>query len=263
MDRISSASRAFAIPELLESVLSHLPTRDLLLLQRVARLWKTTIEQSLPLRQSLFLEPTVPDTAWLLQSGRDPSETNSPQTFRIGPLAAQQVPANRIQADQLNDRKSHCFQSTLNDLLIERGHWRPLSLHERAQNGETVRLSRPRCPVLGSGLRMFLTQPPCCHLSLWLNWGRPIQIHNGEGIRFEEVLREIADSPILPYLPHIFMQLQDVVCLSDADEKQVEKLMTTSQSFDEALDDNTVDDTALERPTVGRTQGRIYMWRND
>lgn len=52
--------RIFSIPELFETVLFHLPLRNLLLVQSVCRQWKKTIDDSPALQQKLFFRP-VPD----------------------------------------------------------------------------------------------------------------------------------------------------------------------------------------------------------
>lgn len=45
------------IPELLEAILLHLPTRDLLLSQGVSRHWKEIVDESIALQRALFFEP--------------------------------------------------------------------------------------------------------------------------------------------------------------------------------------------------------------
>ena len=47
----------FSIPELVHSILLHLPVRDLLRVQRVCRLWKETTDHSLALQRKLFFVP--------------------------------------------------------------------------------------------------------------------------------------------------------------------------------------------------------------
>ena len=260
---MGSAARTFALPELLEVILISLPTKDLLLLQRVAKLWKATVAKSSALRQALFLEPIAAHTAWVLCNETRLEGAGSVQYFRLGQQVIQQLPVESLDEEQLQNRRAWRTQARLNELLAGRGHWRPLSLADRTQQGEGVRLSRPKCPVLGSGLRMFLTQPPCCHLSLWLNWGRPLYVYNESGIRLEDVLREIQNAPILPYLPQIFMQLQDVICLTDAEEKHIADSLADRKSLDGKVNDDTIEVIEITEPVSQRTEGRVYMWRND
>ena len=260
---MDAAAIVLGLPELLESILLQLPTRDLLVLQRVARLWKITVEQSSVLRQTLFLEPVAYKTAWIVRNELYEDGIASCQSFKLGRKVVYQVPGDRVDEEQLKEQGKYSFKSMLNELVLKRGHWRPLSLEERAQQGEGVRLSRPKCSVLGSGLSMYLTQPPCCYLSLWLNWGRPIYVHKEEGIRLEDVLREIQGAPILPYLPHIFMQLQDVICLTDAEEDHVANGMEDKSPERNDSEHQRVDSTVTEAPARQQIEGRIYMWRNE
>ncbi|KAL4887230.1 hypothetical protein BJY04DRAFT_175423 [Aspergillus karnatakaensis] len=53
-----ATSRVFLLPELLEPILSHLPQRDLLLMQRVNHQWKVVITRSQFLQQQLFFKPS-------------------------------------------------------------------------------------------------------------------------------------------------------------------------------------------------------------
>ena len=53
----SAAERVFGTVELLESILTHLSSRDLLLSQRTVRSFRDTIQGSVILRRKLFLEP--------------------------------------------------------------------------------------------------------------------------------------------------------------------------------------------------------------
>ena len=52
---MTTESRIFAIPELLENILLHLPERDLLLAQRVNRSFRDVITASVHLQRKLFL----------------------------------------------------------------------------------------------------------------------------------------------------------------------------------------------------------------
>lgn len=51
------ALQVFNTVELLESILLHLPTKDVLLAQRVSKSWKGTVTGSLRLQKALFLVP--------------------------------------------------------------------------------------------------------------------------------------------------------------------------------------------------------------
>ena len=55
--------------ELLESILHNLPTKDLLLAQRVCRQWKQAIERSPKLQRALFFLPVEIDLLTLQKDG--------------------------------------------------------------------------------------------------------------------------------------------------------------------------------------------------
>ena len=53
---VSLASKAFAIPEILEAILLQLPMQQIYTVQRVCRAFKLLTETSVPLRRKIFLE---------------------------------------------------------------------------------------------------------------------------------------------------------------------------------------------------------------
>lgn len=59
----TAAQKTLAIPELLELILLEIPTRELILSQRVNRIFKTTIRNSTKIQQKFFLKlkPKRPD----------------------------------------------------------------------------------------------------------------------------------------------------------------------------------------------------------
>jgi hypothetical protein len=56
-DTMSAQESVLALPELLESILLHLPLKDLLFAQKVSRQWQTVIATSPPIQQALFFAP--------------------------------------------------------------------------------------------------------------------------------------------------------------------------------------------------------------
>ena len=222
-----SASKAFAIPELLEAILLHLTTRDLLLSQRVAKNWKSTISASRLLRQALFLEPIPAQTAWIARLRRDEEVLEEPNTFELGKFTVTQLPASQlpnIQDDEVTTTHT-ALHVRLNTLLHTRGHWKQLTLDDRIERGEGLRLGRTKSKIRGYGAEMFLTQPPCTEILLWVNWGRPSRICRAEGVRFGDVLEQVESAPVLPYLPHLFMLAKGCVALTEEEERVVgEKL---------------------------------------
>ena len=220
-----SASKAFAIPELLEAILLHLTTRDLLLSQRVAKTWKPTISASRLLRQALFLEPIPAQTAWIARQRRNEEVLEEANTFEMGKFTVTQLPASQLQGNEEDETIHTALHVHLNTLLHTRGHWKQLTLDDRIERGEGLRLGRTKSKIRGYGAEMFLTQPPCTEILLWVNWGRPSLICNEDGVRFRDVLEKVESAPVLPYLPHLFMQAKGCVALTEEEERVVgEKL---------------------------------------
>lgn len=161
-----SAPEVFAIPELLESILLLLPTEDLLISQRVSRTWKTTIDGSKRLRQALFVEAIPPQTAWIARPHSEDGEVlpeEQPDSFKVDKYTVTPVPASSLpqstpedQADSFTLTSHLC---TLNTLLHHRGHWKQMTLADRIERGEGLRLGRTQKKILGFGRQMFLTQP--------------------------------------------------------------------------------------------------------
>lgn len=226
METIQTTSAVLSVPELLEIVLLHLSAKDLLLSQRVARLWRQTVQRSKYLRQALFLESVEPTTAWVLQRGDIEVVRAGP--FSLGSKIVREVSAEDINNVQVPDQTGYSYKAVLNDLLLRPGHWRHLSLDDRAQNGEGACLVKFRAPVTDATRAMFLTHPPCTHMLLWLTWGEPEEISNPSGIRLGDVLRKVEAAPRIPYLKDIFMRLKGVVCPTREDEKSIKESFVTN-----------------------------------
>ena len=77
----------FQTTELLELILSFLPTKNLLLSQRVCTKWQADIAKSKPLQQALFFTPREEVSiriAWMeFQDGRDDSVPVEPDVIEI------------------------------------------------------------------------------------------------------------------------------------------------------------------------------------
>ena len=54
LESITARSKAFAIPELLETILAHLPARDLLMCESINKTWHDVIKKSKTLQEKLF-----------------------------------------------------------------------------------------------------------------------------------------------------------------------------------------------------------------
>ena len=64
-----AAARVCSLPELLELVLFELPTRDLLLAQRVCQTWQAVISGSPKLQRALYFEPVAGDQTGMHEKG--------------------------------------------------------------------------------------------------------------------------------------------------------------------------------------------------
>lgn len=217
------ASRVFAIPELLEAILILLPPEDILTVQRVAKAWKQTIDASRRLPQALFIEPMAPETSWIAQL-REDDDQPEPNAFKVGRYTVTQLPTT-----QTHEVYSATPQITtkvqLNTLLHHRGHWKHMTLDDRIERGEGLRLGRTKKKIFGYGRQMFLTQPPCKEVLIWIDWGQPRRVYSEEGVRFGQVLEVTEGEGVgtVAYLPHIFMLAKGVIALTEAEEEMVER----------------------------------------
>ena len=71
--QLTAAQKVFAVRELLESILLLLPTRDLLLSQRVNRFFRNTITGSSLLQEALFLRATPADSDGIINRDPEPN----------------------------------------------------------------------------------------------------------------------------------------------------------------------------------------------
>ena len=69
MSSDASASKAFDIPEVLETILQDLPLSDLLLAQRVSRAWKGMITCSPKLQKALFFRLAIEEPLYFINKG--------------------------------------------------------------------------------------------------------------------------------------------------------------------------------------------------
>ena len=222
------ASRVFAIPELLESILLLLPTADILISQRVAKTWKTTIDGSKRLRQALFIEAVPPQTAWVARKSEDVEPIEGPNTFRCDRYIVTQVAASAV--PECHDAKTRIpIHVCLNTVLHQRGHWKHMSLDDRIERGEGLRLGRTKKKILGYGRQMYLTQPPCNEVFIWIDWGQPQRIFNETGVRFWQVLEITEQAGTVLYLPHMFMLAKGVIALTESEEGMVERELVKAE----------------------------------
>ena len=217
------AARVFAIPELLEAILILLQPQDILISQRVARTWNKTIYGSKRIRQALFVEPEPVKRAWVSRLHVDDEEAGESNSFKVGKYAVTQISAKQLSQlqDVPNEHERISIKAQLNTMLHVRGHWKHMTLDDRIERGEGLRLGRTKKNILGYGRQMFLTQPPCKEVFIWTDWGQSKRVYNEDGVRFWQVLEITEQATVTAYLPHMFMLAKGVIALTEAEEEMV------------------------------------------
>lgn len=193
----SAAERVFCIPELLETILLNLSTKDLLLSQRTVRAFRYTIQGSVRLRRKLFLEPE-----WNLEGrlfdawsnnnrpGRKPE--NNRLLLRAFPGCYPTITLV-IMNDGTNAQQG---QMTLSNGQsgIKRGseQWSwdvCISFAANRRPNVSPAVHYPEA----SWRKMFLSQPPCKELYLVRRWQRSINpaIVRPGGITMGDFLDEV------------------------------------------------------------------------
>lgn len=195
MSSPTAATRTFALPELLEQILLHLPQRDLLLDQRVSRPFHNTISSSPKLQRALFFAP-------------DPFLPSSPITY-LNPTTGTTSAHTRPQNNRLLLRAFPGVYPTVSPVLVN-----------LPPSREDLNLGRPgpeswswdlciSFPATGSALpaetsaatayegaswrRMFLSQPPCKQLHLVRRWRKNpmVAIEREGGITMGDFVGEV------------------------------------------------------------------------
>jgi len=198
----SPAERVFYIPELLETVLMNLSTKDLLLSQRTSRAFRHTVQGSVRLRRKLFMEPD-----WNLEGrlfdawshnnrpGRKPENnrlllrafpgcypTITLVILNDGPDAEQGEPSN---SNGVNGIKRGSEQWSWDVCISFPADQKPTA---------KPAVDYPEA----SWRRMLLSQPPCKSLHLVRRWQRSVNpaIIRPDGITMGDFFDEVTkDSP--------------------------------------------------------------------
>jgi len=105
-----------SVPELLETVLYHLPLTDLLLAQRVSRTWRAAIQQSPKLQRALFITP-VPDK--MLVPGIQPRNTAA-CADRLVCDRESRDPASRLVGRPLSHESHDRWDLSLRSIIVNR-----------------------------------------------------------------------------------------------------------------------------------------------
>lgn len=190
----SPITRVFAIPELLEMILQHLPPKDLLLSQRTCRDFHATTQGSIRLRRKLFLEPD-----WNL-------EGRVFDAYKPGNKPGRKPDNNRLLLRAFPGCYPTITLVILRDGISASGQTTFSAGGRREEWSWDVCMSFPadRLPEIqpavtypeASWRQMFLSQPPCKSLYLVRRWqrGRHPAITREFGVRmgdfFEEVTKE-------------------------------------------------------------------------
>ncbi|KAK4624808.1 uncharacterized protein CLAFUR5_05395 [Fulvia fulva] len=174
----SAAARMFALPELLELVLSNLGTKDLLLSQRTCRSFRDTIEGSIRLKRKLFLEPD-----WNLEGrvfdayskanrpGRKPE--NNSLLLRAFPGCYPTITLV-IVSDGADGGQTTLSPSSAGKGRRGSEHWSwdvCISFPADRKPHRSPAVDYPEA----SWRRMYLSQPPCQSLFLVRRWQRSIR----------------------------------------------------------------------------------------
>jgi hypothetical protein len=123
---MDATKRTLAIPELLEIILSHLPIRDLLLGQRVCRLWQQCITASSLLQQRLFFK-SKPMPENVTETGGDGGPKHH-TLWETNPLLATILPTVKLPHEEFH--KDFEFSSWMrpeeeNDMRFRKAIMRP------------------------------------------------------------------------------------------------------------------------------------------
>ncbi|PPJ53149.1 hypothetical protein CBER1_11666 [Cercospora berteroae] len=191
----SAAERALSVAELLERILLSLPTRDILLDQRVSKFWKELVRNSPKLQQALFYQPDYSDTeTWTAINWSDIEDDEECLVLEaVTPKAMKEGPESRWHRKFVTGRSNELLleyiDASLND-IPETGlskfliwdhesctHLLPLgnsSGHQEAERSVPfVVQPRNRKPTdvnfKPSWSGMLLTQPPSTEIE-FSNW---------------------------------------------------------------------------------------------
>ena len=226
-----AAAKLFAIPELLETILLLLQPKELLTIQRVSKTFQTTICSLPAIRRLLFLDPITETEAWVARpwTERPRGEAWQPesQSFMIGRYTVLQLPMHEALSTPVWTWHGQSHRVAIKVMLnpsipgLSLGHWKAMTLADRLEKGEGLRMERSQRKILGLGREMFLTQPPCKEVHVWANWNQPKLVRDDVGVRLGQVLEFIDGVDAPAYMPYVFMLAKGVIALTAEDESMV------------------------------------------
>ena len=152
----SAASKVFNTVELLESILLELPCKDIVLAQRVSKIWQGTVTGSLELQKALYFVPSQLPAIRLLPDGAPPATTLK----RFRRKWEISLPPDELTARDISGSIAK-GQVTLN----------PLFTSLFSKTGDEYRFVYNRTNAVAdigdsSWKNMYLTQPPCIEIML-------------------------------------------------------------------------------------------------
>jgi hypothetical protein len=208
----TTTSPTFTIPEILELILTYLPPKDLLLSQRVAPFWTSTINKSQTLRHKLFLDhPTDPASP-----PKTPSIVLNHKTSDFPPPAK-----SFYLAHQGSDFEIHSHLATLNTLILHPSI--PGAFFTRVVGREITSFNPTleKSPLSASARQMHVCWPPCPRVSVFArmtgkpkDWGRLFE--RADGVRVGEVLDYAKSAPAV--FDEICVCLVGFVCWREGEE---------------------------------------------
>lgn len=149
------------LPELLEEILLHLPPRDMLVAQRVARRWREVAFSS-PIQRALFLQPTTSQLDSIAFFVRDATASLKLWNMDYSDLRP---------AKDLTSQDAHCPAVLFNPLLGTPAHARIGQFRQEQMGIIDVSRAAHLFDDLNAPdvcMDMFLTQPPtsCVEIAL-------------------------------------------------------------------------------------------------
>jgi hypothetical protein len=184
----SKANNMLHKVEFFESILKHLPARDILLrTQLVSKRWRDMIKQSTAIQQQLFLLPVPLDKVFLVQS----------KSHDLGEQFKQvTVVQSCVQIHQCRPNHAYSIKAEMNPLVCSRI---PCHFDQRAGTGERLIihpyhlqnwLGTKRGPP--EAWKMILTNPPVTRVTVSiLDDFQPIRVNN----ILHGPLRKVVDKP--------------------------------------------------------------------
>jgi hypothetical protein len=185
--------KVFDTVELLEGVLSHLPFKELFVLQRVSKQWGTTIAASPQLQEKMFLRlrSNVPKETWFIDSLDEPSPFGRMEPHASYILRTREL-GFRLAKTPSSEAKRLYTPITLSPALqilrsCLKTPQRVLGSRERA----SISVRRAELDEHSSLCEMYLSDPPCCKVRLSLLTepaGEGSLIKSNKGVKVGDVL---------------------------------------------------------------------------